>query len=144
MRPIPQASIDLVKVSEGCHLKAYRCPAGIWTIGYGTTGFQWIKAGATVTQEQADDLLEQDLLRSASSVERLTKVHLNDNQFAALIDFVYNLGGGCYQASTIRARLNRKEYKGAADYILKYVYGGGRILPGLVKRRRLEYNLFMS
>lgn len=140
---IPLEAISLVKASEGCKLKAYRCPAGVLTIGYGTTG-QWITPTSVITRKQAENLLSQELLRCASAVLRLTKVPLNDNQFAALIDFVYNLGAGRYQASTIRSKLNRHDYKGAAQVILKYVYGGGRILPGLVIRRQAEYSLFLS
>ncbi len=140
---IPQASIDLVKASEGCRLNAYKDSVGVLTIGYGHTGSA-VVSKMEITQEEADHLLHQDLSNAASSVLRLTKVPLNDNQFAALIDFVFNLGAGRYQASSIRSRLNRYEYSGAADMLLKYVYAGGRVLPGLVKRRRLEYNLFMS
>lgn len=139
---IPQQAIDLVKASEGCRLKAYRCSAGIPTIGFGHT--LSVKMGMKITQEEADVFLLRDLMKAASSILRLTTVAINDNQFAALIDFVFNLGAGRYQSSTIRARLNRGEYGGAAEYFLKYVYAGGRVLPGLVRRRQLEYNLFMS
>lgn len=140
---ISQVVTDLIKESEGCRLTAYRDPVGILTIGYGCTG-SWVIPGMKITQEAADGILREEICKAATSVLRLTKVSLNDNQFAALIDFVYNLGGGRYQTSSIRSKLNRGEYHNAAEVLLKYVYAGGKILPGLVKRRRLEYELFMS
>jgi lysozyme len=140
---IPEIAIQLIKAAEGCNLTAYYCPAGILTIGWGSTG-RWITPRMKITQEQADNLLYKDTLEAAGAVVRLTSVPITTNQYAALIDFVFNLGAGRYQASTIRSRLNRYEYEGAAEYILKYVYSKGKVLPGLVKRRKIEYQLFMK
>jgi lysozyme len=142
-KAIELAKSLLVEPSEGCRLKAYYCPAKILTIGWGTTG-SWITPHMKITQEQADDLVIKELIRNADAVERNTNVPLTINQYAALIDFIYNLGAGCYQRSSVRMRINRYDYDGGASVLLRYVYGGGKILPGLVKRRQAEYKLFMS
>lgn len=149
IRPIPRSAIDLVKKYEGFSGKAYKCPAGLLTIGYGhliTIGELSSNrfANREITREEAEAILREDLKVAAYSVLRYTKVPLNDNQYAALISFVFNLGPGAYQRSTLRSRLNRGEYHGASEEFLKWVWAGGKKLSGLIKRRTEESDLFLS
>ncbi|MBK8246259.1 MAG: lysozyme [Gemmatimonadetes bacterium] len=142
-REVSEAGVRLVQEFEGCRLDAYRCPAGIPTIGYGATGPD-IRMGMVWTQEQADERLAEDLARFAAGVERLVQVDLTDNQFAALVSFAYNVGLGALAGSTLLRKLNAGDYEGAADQFPRWNKGGGRVLPGLVRRRAAERDLFLS
>lgn len=121
---------------------------GKWTIGYGAI---WDLEGKPVTahtppitEEQGEWLLERDAKIATRSVIRLIKVPLSDGQFDALGSWTFNFGGGRLQGSTLRARLNRGDYDGAAGEFPKWVYGGGRKLPGLIRRRRAEQAMFLG
>lgn len=142
-RMVNDAGVALVREFEGCRLDAYRCPAGIPTIGYGATGPD-IRMGMKWTQEEADERLAEDLARFAEGVERLVLVDLTDNQFAALVSFAYNVGLGALAGSTLLRKLNAGDYEGAADQFPRWNKGGGRVLPGLVRRRAAERDLFLS
>jgi lysozyme len=135
-----QACIDLVKASEGCRLTAYRDAVGILTIGYGSTG--GIKEGQTITQEQAEAMLVDDLDAAADGVRKLVTVPLNQGQFDALCDFVFNLGEGRLRDSTLLRLLNQGRYGEAAAQFRFWVMAGGHPLPGLVKRRAAERAMF--
>lgn len=139
---ISQAGLDLIKRFEGLETKAYRCPAGILTIGYGhTTG---VKEGDTCTPEQAEVWLREDCQVAELTVSANVNVHLNQNQFDALVSFIFNLGSGNFVKSTLLKKLNTSDYRGAADELDRWVNAGGRKLPGLVKRRAAEKALFLS
>lgn len=140
MRHTTQAGIDLIKHFEGCRLQAYQDSVGVWTIGYGSTA--GVHAGQTVTATGAETLLKRDLTTAERSVLRLITVPLTDGQFGALVSFVFNLGGGKLQASTLRRKVNRGE--SAAGEFSKWVYAGGVRLPGLIKRRAAEAALFLT
>jgi lysozyme len=140
---VPDTAIQLVKQFEGCKLNAYIDANGYPTIGYGHKLVGATKA-SSITEEEAQTLLEQDLQIATLAVQRLTSVPLNDQQLSALIDFVYNLGAGTYQHSTLRMKLNRGEYKAAAEEFKKWVYAGSIKLPGLIRRRQLEADIFRS
>ena len=142
-REVNEAGVRLVQEFEGCRLDAYRCPAGIPTIGYGATGPD-IRMGMVWTQEQADERLAEDLARFAAGVERLVQVDLTDNQFAALVSFAYNVGLGALRDSTLLRKLNAGDYLGAADQLPRWARAGGRIMPGLTRRRAAERDLFLS
>lgn len=121
----------------------YLCPANVWTQGYGhIEGVT--KDSRQITIETAEEWLAADVKRYERSVKALIRVPLTQEQFDALVSFTFNLGGGALQRSTLRAKLNRGDYTGAADEFLKWVRGGGRILNGLVKRRHAERALFLS
>lgn len=135
-----QACIDLVKASEGCRLTAYRDAVGILTIGYGSTG--GIKEGQTITQEQAEAMLVDDLDAAADAVRKLVTVPLTQGQFDALCDFVFNLGEGRLRDSTLLRLLNQGRYGEAAAQFRFWVMAGGHPLPGLVKRRAAERAMF--
>lgn len=139
---ISAAGLDLIKSFEGLKLKAYRDPVGIWTIGYGHT--RNVKAGQVISPSQAVELLKEDLKDAEADVDRLVKVQINPSQRAALVSFVFNLGGTNFAKSTLLRKLNAGDYAGAAEEFGRWVNAGGQRLPGLVRRREAEKKLFLS
>ncbi|MFG3451150.1 lysozyme [Stutzerimonas stutzeri] len=137
-----QKGLDLIKSFEGLRLSAYRCPADIPTIGYGTTA--GVKMGDTITKERAEELLREDVARFESQVLRLVKVPLTQGQHDALVSFVYNLGAGNLSNSTLLRLLNAGDYAGAAAQFDRWNKAGGKVLAGLVRRRAAERALFES
>ena len=136
--------VDLVKHFEGLFLTAYLCPAGVWTIGYGHTGLKHkdgtVKQGRKITKQQAEELLMHDLNVFAPSVEKLVTVPLKQQEFDALVSFHFNTGA--LGKSTLLKKLNQMDKGGAALEFLKWTRGGGKVLPGLVRRRKAEQYLF--
>jgi len=139
-RSINRLGLELVKQFEGCKLKAYVCPAGVLTIGYGSTG-KHVKPGMVITQDQADELLRSDLRRFEDGVSDLCKV-ATDNQFSALVSFAFNVGLGSLTTSTLRRMHNEGYYDQAAGQFARWNKGGGRVLAGLTKRRASEAALY--
>ncbi len=135
-----QKGLDLIKSFEGLRLSAYKCPADVWTIGYGTTA--GVKPGQTITKERAEELLRDDVKRFEDQVLRLVKVPLTQGQLDALVSFTYNLGAANLGNSTLLRLLNAGDYKGAAAQFDRWTNAGGKELPGLVKRRAAERALF--
>lgn len=135
-----RAGLGLVKSFEGCELKAYLCPAGIWTIGYGRTTN--VKRGDTCTQAQADAWLVQEYDAVEKKVKALVKVSLTANQLGALVSFAYNVGTGALGSSTLLRLLNAGDYAGAADQFARWNKAAGRVLAGLSRRREAEAALF--
>jgi lysozyme len=136
--------INLIKNFEGCRFKAYKCPAGVWTIGYGHTNN--VRQDDVITQQEADELLKRDLVRFEDAVNSLVKVPLNQNQFDALVSFCYNVGYGDkgFGGSTMLKLINAKDFKGAAEQFARWNKAGATVLAGLVKRRKAEADLFSS
>lgn len=134
--------INLVKRFEGLELKAYRDSVGILTIGYGHT--LAVKAADMITGAQADAFLREDLQVAELIVNTNVKVKLTQGQFDALVSFVFNLGSGNFVKSTLIKKLNAGDYAGAADEFRKWVNAGGKKLPGLVKRRAAEREVFLT
>lgn len=139
---ITQAA-SLIKAAEGCRLNAYKCPAGIWTIGYGHTA--GVTAGDVWTQEQADRALEHDIGKYRKAV-LIACPALADypNRLAACISLAYNIGTGAFASSSVARHINKGDYRAAADAFLLWVHAGGRKLEGLVKRRQAERNVFLK
>jgi lysozyme len=154
-----EAGRKLIKDAEGLRLKAYNDPGtgGLpITIGYGTTRINGkaFPLGTTCTKEQAEDYLEEDLVYFENLVSKFVKVPLNENQFSAIVSAVYNIGPGVTNGkdgifvlhsgspSTFLTRLNGGNYGAAAEALLSWTRGGGKILSGLVTRRQNEKNLF--
>lgn len=134
--------LPLLKESEGCKLTSYQCPAGIWTIGYGCTGAEVCK-GLTWTQANADQHL---LARANEALTQLldaspTLASETPGRVAALADFVYNLGIGNYNKSSLKMRVNQGNWTAAQVEIKKWNKAGGKVLPGLVIRRQKEADL---
>lgn len=134
--------IKLIKQFEGCKLTAYKCPAGVWTIGYGHTA--GVKSGQKITQAQADTYLKSDLKKFENAVNSCVKVSINQYQFDALVSFTYNCGAGALKTSTLLKKLNKKDYAGAAKEFAKWNKANGKVLDGLTKRRAAEAQLFLK
>jgi lysozyme len=135
----------LIKEFEGLRLAAYLCPANVWTVGYGHTsaaGPPNVHSGMRITQAEADAILRRDLVRYESAVSRLVKVPLNQSQFDAMSSFCFNVGEGALGKSTLLRKLNRGEYGAVPAELMKWTRGGGKELPGLVRRRRAEAKLW--
>ena len=130
-------ALDQIAKYEGLRLQAYRCPAGVLTIGYGHTGSD-VTAGMTITKEQALDLFMNDI-RKFEDYVTATGLVLTQNQFDALVSFAFNCGAG-----NLRKLVKGRDYRQIADAMLLYNKGGGKVLPGLVKRRQWEHDLFLS
>ena len=141
---VPQEAYDLARTFEGLRLEPYRDPAGFWTVGHGHL-LSRDRSDAqypAITPEEAEALLADDMGNAARSVARLCPVALTDGQFAALIDFAFNLGAGNLQVSTLRRMVNRGEHNEAREQFGRWVYAGAVKLPGLVRRRAAEAALF--
>jgi lysozyme len=136
------AGIELIKRFEGVKLRAYRCPAGVLTIGYGST--RAVRPGMVITQAEADARLRDDLSDAEEAVAILIDVPLNPNEHAALVSLVYNIGAGAFGSSTLRRLLNSGDRKGAADQFKRWNKANGNVLKGLVRRRDHETTLFLK
>lgn len=142
MRANPRA-VALIKKYEGLRLKAYKCPAGVWTIGYGHTGD--VKKGDVISEHQADAILDVDLDKFERGVEKLLAgTKYTSNQFSALVSFAFNLGLDAVSKSTLVKLFKKGDVQGAAAEFLKWKYAAGRVLSGLVKRRIEERALFIA
>jgi lysozyme len=137
-----RAGLSLIKQFEGCKLKAYLCPAGVPTIGYGRT--KGVKLGDTCSQAQADAWLTQEYDEFEAGVRKLVAVALTANQLGALVSFAYNIGLGALRTSTLLRKLNAGDYKGAALEFGRWNKAAGRVLAGLSRRRAAEAALFVK
>ena len=135
---ISKKGIDIIKKYEGCHLVAYICPAGKKTIGYGHTA--GVVMGTTITQEQAEEFLRQDIAKHEKNVSYYDYIyHWNQNEFDALVSFSFNIGSIkqlTKNGTRSKATISKK--------MLEYINGGGKVLNGLVKRRKEEQALFLT
>jgi lysozyme len=156
---VSQKCIEQIKKDEGVRNRPYQCPALLWTIGVGhvidpnhakvpladrkqlpiPTGWDRV-----LSAEEIDDILRKDLARFEAGVSRLIKVELTQGQFDALVSFSFNVGLGNLQNSTLRMKVNRGDFEGAAEQFLVWTKAGGKVLPGLVKRRTHEKEMFES
>jgi len=134
--------LELIKKFEGCRLTAYKCPANVWTIGFGHT--KGVTEGQTITKAQAEEFLKSDLKVYEGYVNKYVEVKLNQNQFDALVSFTYNCGPGNLKKSLLLTKLNDGDYKGAANEFPRWNKAGGKVLNGLVKRRKAEQELFLT
>ena len=135
-------AVPIIKEFEGCKLKAYKCPADVWTIGYGHT--DGVKEGDVITQEKADALLASDLDLFSSGVKRLVSANLDYNQLGALVAFAFNVGLGNFRHSSLLRLVNQGDFLDAANEFLKWNKANGKVLPGLTRRREAERALFLS
>lgn len=140
--------LQLIRKYEGYKSTPYRCPAGLYTVGYGHVignGLQlpdeWNR---TLSLGEINELLRTDLARFERGVLRYCPVYLTQSQFDALVSFSFNLGLGVLQRSTLRQKILRKDGEGAAKELLRYDKVGGRPLRGLTRRRQAEYRLFTA
>ena len=140
MRAINDAGLALVKAQEGLRLQAYRDGGGVWTIGYGHTNA--VAPGDVIDAAEAERLLDADLAEAERAVAALVRVPLSDNQFAALVDFVFNEGEGALAGSTLLKRLNEGGYALVPACLKSWTLDNGRVAAGLVKRRAAEAALW--
>ena len=136
----------LTEQFEGCKLTAYPDPAtggSPWTIGYGHTGPE-VHLGLTITQEQAEELLMEDVKKAAATVNTKVTTDITQEEFDALVDFVFNVGAGNFNASTLLKKVNAGDIQGAANEFLKWDMAAGKHMAGLLKRRHAEAEEFLS
>jgi lysozyme len=139
---VSELGLALIRRFEGCRVKAYQCPAKVWTIGYGHT--KTAKPGMQISLAEANYLLQQDVAIFEQAVSKLVTVPINQNQFDALVSFAFNVGTGALANSTLLTTLNRRNYLGAADQFLRWSKVGNTTLKGLLDRRTEERKIFLS
>lgn len=141
---LPSDAISIIKFFEGLRLRRYLCPAGKPTIGYGHV-LDHDDPRQVITQEEANQLLENDLERFCMGVDKLVTAPITDNQFGALVSFSFNLGLGALQSSTLLKTVNIGEHASVPTQFLRFVYAGSppKTLMGLVKRRLAEATLYV-
>ena len=144
-----ETGLKLIAQFEGCKLVAYKCPAGVWTIGYGHTGKD-VKPGMAITEDKAFELLGQDIVKTETVVNRLLSSQINvgnitQGMFDALVSFAYNCGTGNLQKSTLLKKvLANSQDSSIVNEFAMWNKAGGRVLPGLVKRRKAEAELYFN
>jgi len=139
---ISNKGLDLIKFYEGLELEAYKCAAGVLTIGYGWT--HDVKEGDTITEERAEELLREGIVQYENAVNDLVNVPLEQHQFDALVSWVYNLGKANLAASTLLKKVNAQEFDEVPEQIKRWNKAGGKVLEGLTKRRESEAKLWST
>ena len=142
MQTTSEKGIELIKQFEGLRLKAYQCSAGVWTIGYGHT--KGVKQGQTITEQEAERLLKEDLRVFENCLNSVGLV-LSQNQFDALVSFIFNVGAGNFRSSTLlkKAKINQNDLSICSEFA-KWKFANKKELPGLVGRRAAEADLYFS
>lgn len=135
--------LALTKSFEGLELSAYPDQGGVWTVGYGHTG-PGVHAGLVITQDHADTFLESDVAGAVTAVNRMVTAEINQNQFDALVDFTFNLGCASLSQSTLLRYVNAGEFGLAAAQFLLWDHVRGVVVPGLLRRRQAEMQLFQT
>ena len=138
----------LIKRFEGCKLKAYKCPANVWTIGYGNTFYEdgmKVKEGDVITQQRAEELAKFIIDQFAVVIAPFIQKPLTDNQFSACVSLAYNIGTGGFKRSSVFKKLNVNPLDPTiADSFRLWNKGGGKVLRGLVNRREAEIQLYFK
>lgn len=137
---ISEKGIQLIESFESLRLESYQDVRGIWTIGYGST--LNVLPGMTITQEQAEQRLAQDLASAEAAVNVNVRVPLTQTQFDALCSFTFNCGNAAFKQSTLLRLLNQGDYAGAAEQFIRWDKAGGEVVAGLLRRRQAEIALF--
>lgn len=137
-----QRGMDFIRSYEALRLKAYDDSTGVWTIGYGHTAR--VMPGMTITESQAVDYFRTDLKSFERSVNKYVIVLITQNMFDALVSFTFNLGAGTLKRSTLLKKLNCNDFAGAAAEFDRFIYAGGKIMRGLVRRRAAEKEIFLN
>ena len=146
-RQISPHGLEKLKQWEGLKTKAYKDAGGVWTIGYGHTamaGEPKPRAGMVITPAEAESILLKDLVQYEAAIENNVKVKLTDNQFSALVSFVYNIPLASFKKSKLLKKLNAGNYDAVPTELMKWTKAGGKKIQGLVNRRRAEGYLWME
>ena len=138
-----EAGLQLTESFEGLELTAYRDVVGVLTIGYGHTGSD-VVPGLTITQEQAEALLDADVQSAVDTVNHVVTVDVTQGQFDAMVDFTFNLGCGAFKGSTLAQMVNAGNFAGAAGQFPLWDHAGGAVVQGLLARRQAEVVVFNS
>lgn len=138
---INSEGLNIIKECEGLKLEAILCLVGVPVIGY--SSIRGVRLGQTITEKDAEVLLLKDLQKFEAMVDRLVNVPLSNNQFSALVSFVFNVGYSAFKSSTLLTRLNQGDYEGAGDQFLRWDNANGKFWPELNRRRQLERALFL-
>lgn len=138
----PALAAGFISSFEGCSLVAYKCSAGVWTIGYGHT--KDVKEGDTCTQEQAYKWLMEDIRETQLLLAHYVNVPVSQGEFVALVSLAFNVGVGALMKSKLLRKLNSGDRDGAADEFLDFDLANGKRVVGLTKRRKEEHDLFLS
>ena len=140
--------IAIIRKYEGLKLQAYICPSGLATIGFGATFFEngtRVQLGDKITRDRADQLLMFQVKLFADEVRRTVKSNINENQLGALVSFCFNVGGAAFAKSTLARKVNANPSDPTIrNEFMRWTRGGGKVLPGLVKRREEEANLYYA
>tara|TARA_R100000654_G_scaffold13580_3_gene29529 strand:+ start:2265 stop:2708 length:444 start_codon:yes stop_codon:yes gene_type:complete len=139
---ISQEGLALIKKFEGCELEAYKCPAGVWTIGYGHT--KDVKEGDKINKDEANYLLQEEMIEFESYIDDMVEVELNQSQYDALCAWVYNLGPSNLGSSELLKVLNEGKYEEVPQQIKRWNKANGEVLTGLIRRREAEALLFQG
>lgn len=135
------AGMALTRSFEGLRLEAYLDQRGVWTVGYGHTGPE-VHAGLTITEAETEAFLASDIAGAVAVVNRLVTREISQNQFDALVDFAFNLGPASLARSTLLREVNAGDFVAAAKEFLLWDHVDGRVVPGLLRRRQAEAELF--
>lgn len=139
---VSENGLELIKQFEGCELESYQDSVGVWTIGYGST--RGVTEGMSITQEEADDRLADDVVIAVRCVNQSAPYGITQNQFDSLVSFVFNLGCASLRNSTLLRKLKEGDEVGAANEFTKWAHARGQVLVGLVRRREAEKELFLA
>jgi lysozyme len=141
-------NLSIIKKYEGLKLEAYICPAGVATVGFGSTFYpdgRRVKLGDKITLQEAESILLHDIKRFEKEVRNSVKIEITDNQLSALISFVYNVGASAFRKSTLLKKVNANPTDLTIhNEFMRWTRAGGKVLPGLVKRRAEESKLYFS
>ena len=134
--------LGLIKKFEGCELEAYKCAAGVWTIGYGST--KGVEEGDSLTQEDADKLLKHEMDEYEGYIKDMVKIDLKQNEFDSLVSWVFNLGPANLKASTMLKVINDNKLEEVPSQMKRWNKANGKVLEGLIRRREAEALLFQG
>jgi lysozyme len=137
---ISSNGIELIKIFEGLELEAYKCAAGVWTIGYGH--IKGVHEGMNITEDTANKMLMEELVEYENYIDQAVTVPLAQCQYDAMVSWVYNLGNGNLTSSTLLKVLNSGDYDGVPAQMMRWNKAGGKVLEGLTRRRQAEADLF--
>jgi lysozyme len=139
---ISSNGIELIKVFEGLELEAYKCAAGVWTIGYGH--IKGVHEGMNITEDTANKMLMEELVEYENYIDQAVTVPLAQCQYDAMVSWVYNLGNGNLTSSTLLKVLNSGDYDGVPAQMMRWNKAGGKVLEGLTRRRQAEADMFSN
>lgn len=138
----PALAAGFISSFEGCRLSAYKCSAGVWTIGYGHT--EGVREGDTCTQEQADAWLIDDVKETQTLLAHYVNVPVSEGEFVALVSLAFNVGVSALMKSKLLRKLNAGDRDGAAKEFLDFDLANGKRVDGLTRRRQAEHDLFLT